>query len=132
MIDLLQKVLADPPVATPPPAVAPTGIPNLEATNNIFGFDKVKNAYEKLSGYNNDYPHAVLEGLAGEIITALMALSASLAVLMIVWAGIQYLTAYGNEDKTASAKKTITWALVGLAIVALVFTILEVTAILIK
>lgn len=100
--------------------------------NNIFGFDKVKEAYEKLSGYNNLYPQAVLQGLAGEIITALMALSASLAVLMIMWAGIQYLTAYGNEDKTASAKKTITWALVGLAIVALVFTILEVTAILIK
>ena len=129
MIDLLQKVLADPPVATPPPATAPT---TLTDPNNIFGFDKVKNAYEKLSGYNNLYPQAVLEGLAGEIITALMALSASLAVLMIVWAGIQYLTAYGNEDKTASAKKTITWALVGLAIVALVFTILEVTAILIK
>ena len=121
MIDLLQKVLADPPVA-------PTGIPNLEATNNIFGFEKIRGAYQNLTFFNDIYPGSIFSDLTDRIITFLITISATIAVLMIVWAGIQYLTAYGNEDKTTQAKKTITWALIGLAIVALVYTILSVTA----
>lgn len=43
--------------------------------------------------------------------------SSSIAVVMIIWAGIVYMTSGDNKDRTESAKKTIMWALIGIAIV---------------
>ncbi len=115
--------------APAPTATQPVGTPPaIDDTSNIFGFGFIKDKYQALSGYHDEFPRAIFGDLADKIINALIGISASLAVLMIVWAGIQYLTAYGNEDKTASAKKTIIWSLAGLAIVALVYTILNITA----
>ena len=55
-----------------------------------------------------------------EIISAIMDLLAvigtGVAVIMIIWAGIQYMTAGGSEEKATKAKKTITWAIIGVAI----------------
>jgi len=36
---------------------------------------------------------------------------------MIIIGGIQYMTSAGNEEKTNKAKKTILWAIIGIAIV---------------
>lgn len=47
----------------------------------------------------------------------LAGLASTVAVIMIIWAGIVYMTAGDNEEKIKSAKKTILWALIGLAIV---------------
>jgi amino acid permease len=41
----------------------------------------------------------------------------SIAVIMVIWGGIVYMTAGSSEEKTKNAKKTIQWALTGLAIV---------------
>ena len=41
------------------------------------------------------------------------------AVVVLIWGGIQYMTAGGDETKVESATKTITNALIGLAIVIL-------------
>lgn len=38
------------------------------------------------------------------------------AVIVIIWSGIVFMTAGGNEQRITSAKKTFFWALVGLAI----------------
>lgn len=57
---------------------------------------------------------------AGEIINAIMSLlvviGTGVTVIMIIWGGIQYMTSGGNETRTASAKKTIMWAIIGFAI----------------
>ena len=42
---------------------------------------------------------------------------ALLAALMIVIGGFQYMVSGGNEEKVASARKTIQWALIGLGVV---------------
>jgi hypothetical protein len=42
---------------------------------------------------------------------------ASLAALMIVIGGIQYMISGGNEEKVASARRTILWAVIGLIVV---------------
>jgi len=42
---------------------------------------------------------------------------ASLAALMIVIGGFQYMLSGGNEEKVANARKTIQWAVIGLIIV---------------
>jgi uncharacterized membrane protein len=56
-----------------------------------------------------------------EIIKAITSLIATIgsgiAVLMIVWAGIVYMTAGSDEEKTRNAKKTIQWALIGIAVI---------------
>lgn len=41
----------------------------------------------------------------------------SIAVIMVIWGGIVYMTAGSSEEKTKNAKKTIQWALIGLAII---------------
>ena len=47
---------------------------------------------------------------------------AGTATLMIVIAGIMMLTAYGKEEQVATAKKMITYAIVGLVICMLSYT----------
>ncbi len=51
------------------------------------------------------------------IIGLLKIIALPLAMIMIIWGGIQVLTAAGSEDKLSQGKKTITWAVIGLAIV---------------
>lgn len=43
----------------------------------------------------------------------------SLAVLMFIWAGILFLTSAGNETQLGKAKKTLLYAVAGLAIAIL-------------
>ena len=51
---------------------------------------------------------------------------AIIATLVIIWGGVQYLTAGGNEDTVATAKKTITWGIMGLVICGLAYAIVYV------
>ena len=39
---------------------------------------------------------------------------ASLAVIAIIWSGIMYITAGGDTAKSDTAKKNLTWAIIGL------------------
>ena len=43
----------------------------------------------------------------------------AIAILFIIWAGIQYVTSAGNKDRAESAKKTLTYAVIGLIIIIL-------------
>jgi phosphatidylglycerophosphate synthase len=65
-------------------------------------------------------PNPLGEKTIPEIIAAVMTLLAGIgsgvAVIMIIWGGIQYMTSGGSEQRLASAKKTITWAIIGTAI----------------
>ncbi|MBL8122453.1 TrbC/VirB2 family protein [Candidatus Saccharibacteria bacterium] len=42
-----------------------------------------------------------------------------IAVLMIIWGGLRYITSGGDSGKISSAKNTIIYALIGLVVVAL-------------
>lgn len=60
-------------------------------------------------------------------ITSLIIGSAGgMAMLFVIIGGIQILTAYGNDEKIATAKKTITWALAGLLISILAYSIVQI------
>jgi hypothetical protein len=55
-----------------------------------------------------------------EIVTKmLLDLAGILAAIMVLYSAFQYVTSLGEESKAESAKKTLTWALVGLAVVVL-------------
>jgi len=44
-------------------------------------------------------------------------IASTVAVLMVVIGGIQYMVSGGNEEKVAAARKTIQWSLIGLIII---------------
>lgn len=50
---------------------------------------------------------------------------ATLAVIVIVFGGIQYLLSGGNEEKITQANKTIQWAIIGLIVVVLSWSLLK-------
>jgi len=53
-----------------------------------------------------------------------------IAFFMLLWGGIEYITAGGEKEKTQSASKRITAALIGLAIVFSFFAIIYLVEIL--
>lgn len=49
-----------------------------------------------------------------------------LAVLFIMWSGIQWITSGGDVDKLQSAKKRLMYAIIGLIVVLMAFVIVRV------
>jgi len=53
---------------------------------------------------------------------------AIIATLVIIWGGVQYLTAGGNEDAVANAKKTISYGIIGMVIAGLAYAMVIVVS----
>jgi hypothetical protein len=53
---------------------------------------------------------------------------AIIATLVIIWGGTQYLTAGGNEDAVANAKKTISYGIIGMVIAGLAYAMVIVVS----
>lgn len=51
-----------------------------------------------------------------KIIDVALNLAAVVALIMIMYASLQYVFAYGDESKAENGKKTLIWSIVGLAI----------------
>lgn len=51
------------------------------------------------------------------IINAALALAGVTAVIFIIWAGIGFVTSQGDQERIASAKKTLTFAIIGLLLI---------------
>ena len=62
--------------------------------------------------------------LVENILNWLLGVSASVALLMLVAGGIMYATAMGSEEKLKSAKKTILYAILGMVIVFLSYSMI--------
>lgn len=66
--------------------------------------------------------------LFANLIYWLIILSGTVAVFLILFGGIKFLTSSGDQQKVESAKKTITWAIIGLVVVLLSFMIVNIVA----
>ncbi|MFH1536315.1 MAG: MopE-related protein [Patescibacteria group bacterium] len=63
---------------------------------------------------------------AGEtLIGYILGLIGSIALLLIIIAGVMYMTSMGNEEKITKSKKIITGAVIGLAIALLSYSLLQ-------
>lgn len=60
-----------------------------------------------------------VQGIIGTVINILSIIVGVVAVIMIIFGGFKYITAGGDSGKLTSARHTITYAIVGLVIVAL-------------
>jgi len=61
-----------------------------------------------------------------KMIGYILGLIGSVALLLVIIAGIMYMTSAGNEEKIASSKKILTGAVIGLGIALLAFSLLQV------
>lgn len=62
------------------------------------------------------------------LINVLLGMSAGLAVLFIIYGGIRYITAFGNEAKIEYSKRIVTYAVLGLFIICISFVIVKTIA----
>lgn len=62
----------------------------------------------------------------GNIISFAIPFASVAAVFFIVFAGIKFLTSGGDPAKVEGAKKTLTFAVIGLVIILMVFVLLKV------
>jgi chromate transport protein ChrA len=105
---------------TPPAAsttettIAPT-IPNIATLPGPNSNNKLEETNTYLT--SNLLPHIA------RIVTGL---AITLSVIFIIFGAIQFLTAYGNDEKLGNAKKGITFAIIGLIISLLSFSIVQI------
>ncbi len=68
---------------------------------------------------------STLGGLITTVTNLLLGIAGAVAVIFIIVGGIQYSTSGGSEDKTRTAKSTITNAVIGLIVTILAFVIVN-------
>jgi len=68
-------------------------------------------------------PTEDLETTITDIIQWVLGFLALVAVIMVIYGGFVWLTAAGNEERVASAKKVISAAIIGLVIILLAWAI---------
>ncbi len=66
-----------------------------------------------------------LKDIINSMINWLLGISTGLAVLFLVYGGVQYVTAAGDDSQTGDAKKIITYAILGLIVIGMSFVIVK-------
>ena len=59
------------------------------------------------------------------VVRGLLLLSGAFAVLYIIWSGFQFITSAGNPEQAQRAKNGLIYAVVGLLVIALSYTIVS-------
>jgi hypothetical protein len=58
-----------------------------------------------------------IQELSGYMIRGLLGVSGAIALFMLVWGGIVWMTSNGNAERLKKGKDTILWAILGLIII---------------
>ncbi len=70
-------------------------------------------------------PNGTLEKQIGNISNIILYLAAALAVIVIIFGGVRYITSTGDAGRVKQAKDTITYGVIGLAIAILAYAIVR-------
>jgi hypothetical protein len=65
------------------------------------------------------------DGVVKKIINLFLYAIGVLSVIMIVWSGLKYTTSRGDAEAVKSAKNTLLYAVIGIIVAALAFTIVN-------
>ena len=96
-----------------------------QADNNIqgplcAGADRLEfNTTAGTCGVNSADASGKLTGIIRNVINILSVIVGVVAVIMIIFGGLKYITSGGDSSNVSSAKNTIIYAIIGLIIVAL-------------
>lgn len=66
--------------------------------------------------------------LFGNVVNALLAFAGTAALFFIIFAGIKFITSGGDAKQVEGARKTLTYAVIGLVVILSAFFILNVIA----
>ena len=75
----------------------------------------------KPSGVPTDFDNAILNAT-----NWILGFVGMIAVLMLIWGGVTYLTSAGDEDKAKTGKKTLSYAIIGLVVAGIAYAIVDV------
>ena len=68
---------------------------------------------------------AEIEKVVSSTISAVVGLAFIASLVLLVWAGIKYLTSGGEPKAIQSAHQTVTWALLGILFLAIAWLVLQ-------
>jgi hypothetical protein len=69
-----------------------------------------------------------IKGAIMNVTNWILGFIAIVATLVIIYGGVQYLTAGGNEDNVGAAKKTISYGIIGIVIAGLAYAMVIVVS----
>jgi lysylphosphatidylglycerol synthetase-like protein (DUF2156 family) len=81
-----------------------------------------------LDGSKDSFPRPDISTSPETIINTLLAIFGAIAVLIVVYSGIQMIVSSGNSDKVATARKSIIAAIAGLVVISLSWVIVNFVA----
>jgi hypothetical protein len=99
--------------ASPPPIIPNGAVGDLKIPHDTTG-----------DSPNSYLQNRLLPGIAQIVIS----IAGGIALVMAIFSGIQLLTTYGNPAQAESAKKTLTYALVGIVVAGLSYAIVAIIA----
>jgi hypothetical protein len=82
-----------------------------------------QNAFIEKSGYVEAVGHTALTGTIALVINTFLSLLGIIFVILVLWAGYNWMTAGGDETKVTKAKATISRAIIGLIIIVAAYAI---------
>lgn len=95
-----------------------TTVPAVYADSSICN-QNVAEEVKAAAGCSNASAGTSLETVVQNIINVIVGLLGIVCVAVIIFGGVQYMTSTGDSGKTAKAKNTILYAVIGLIICAL-------------
>lgn len=90
--------------------------PIMVTAQSNFGNEIIENI--NVPSTNTDLP-----GIVIDIINIVLGLLALVAIIIVLIGGFEWMTAGGNEDKVATARKRLIYGLIGLVIIFLAYAI---------
>lgn len=74
----------------------------------------------------------ILKNFVGRVQNIILGVAGVIAVAMIIYGGVLYMTAGGNDEKIAKAKQTLTWAIGGLIVIISAVVVVNVVTIVLE
>jgi len=95
--------------------------PSLSVTNSVFATSSSENTASKSSASmtltNPLGPNTTVYTLAGRIISVVLGLVGTIALVMFIYGGIIWMTSAGSKDKVKKGKDAIVWSVIGMAVI---------------
>jgi len=79
-------------------------------------------AFRQAAGYNTA-TRLTLSSIIARVIKVILSMLGIIFIILLIYAGLGWMTSGGNEEKVGKAKKTITAAIIGLVIVLSAYAI---------
>lgn len=104
-------------------ALGSTAVAQLNFPGNYPNIPLIRNAPQAYTPANA-YTLQDIVNILGQVRNFILIVGIIFIVIMIIWAGIDYVTARGDEEKLAAAKNKLVGAIIGAAIILAAFALI--------